>query len=100
MTLSDDDLVITPTADGISVSGEIDTHTAPSLAAAIAAADRRELTLDFSGVEFIDSSGLRVLIQAHRKAAESGGTLRLSNPSAMVRRVLDISGLDDHLDVV
>lgn len=99
MTGSEDQLVITPTDHGFAVSGEIDAHTAPSLATAMAAADRTDLTLDLAGVEFIDSSGLRVLIEAHRRASDTGGALRLTKPSDSVRRLLDISGLDEYLDV-
>jgi anti-anti-sigma factor len=99
MTGSENQLVITSTADGLAVTGEIDVHTAPDLAAAMADADRPSLTVDLSQVSFIDSSGLRVLIEGHRRALESGATLRLTNPSDTVRRLLDISGLDDYLDV-
>lgn len=99
MTGSEDLLVITPTDDGFAVQGEIDAHTAPSLAAALADEQRPNLTIDLSGVGFIDSSGLRVLIAAHRLAADSGGSLHLRHPSDSVRRLLAISGLDGYLDV-
>ena len=99
MTGSENLLVITPTENGLSVVGEIDAHTAPSLATAITGANRPDLTLDLAGVAFIDSSGLRVLIEAHRTAVDAGGGLHLAHPSDAVRRLLDISGLDDYLDV-
>lgn len=99
MTGSENLLVITPTDDGFAVEGEIDAHTAPSLAEAVADAQRPKLSIDLSGVGFIDSSGLRVLIEAHRRAADAGGSLHLTRPSDSVRRLLAISGLDDYLDV-
>jgi anti-sigma B factor antagonist len=59
--------------------------------------DRSRLVADFSGVSFMDSSGLRVLVEASTRAAESGRTLVISHPTAAVRRIVEISGLADTL---
>jgi anti-sigma B factor antagonist len=53
--------------------------------------------LVLSNLGFIDSSGLRVLIAADRDITERGGTLTLRSPSETVRRLLEITGLNDHL---
>jgi len=45
----------------------------------------------------MDSSGLRVLVEATTRAADEGRELIISNPSAAVRRVVEISGLNDTL---
>ncbi|MEO6570374.1 MAG: STAS domain-containing protein, partial [Ilumatobacteraceae bacterium] len=80
------------------IAGEIDAHTAPALAEAITGAGP-DLTIDMSGIEFVDSSGLRVLIDAHQAAESGGGSLTLSNPSPAVTRLLEISGVVDYLNV-
>jgi anti-anti-sigma factor len=48
-----------------------------------------------TGVTFLDSSGLRVLIGAYKEAEERGGRLRLRSPSDGVVRLLEITGLAD-----
>lgn len=99
MTGSDDLLQITSSSDGLVVSGEIDAHTAPALAAAIADTNGATIVVDLAGVEFVDSSGLRVLIDAHQQALDDDRALRLVNPSDAVRRLFDISGVDGYLNV-
>jgi anti-anti-sigma factor len=93
------DVVTTPA--GLSLAGEIDAHTAQALAARLeplpGAGDK--LMIRMADVEFIDSSGLRVLIDAHRRAAAAGRELVLQQPSPAVARLLAISGLEGHLAV-
>ena len=98
MSQSDELLAISSTGTGLAASGEIDAHTAPSLATAIDAAGP-DVALDLSGVEFVDSSGLRVLIDAHQRLTAAGGGLRLVALSEPVRRLLEISGVSDYLVV-
>lgn len=93
-------LVITATDEGLALVGEVDAHTAPALAEAIDASERSPLVIDMSDVGFLDSSGLRVLIEAHRSADADGRTVQLSQPSPAVSRLLEISGIDDYLNVV
>jgi len=92
-------LDITITDEGLALVGEIDAHTAPALAEAIGASDRDHLVLDMAGVEFLDSSGLRVLIEAHQSADADSRTVQLANPSSAVNRLLEISGIIGYLDV-
>ncbi|MDQ3468639.1 MAG: STAS domain-containing protein [Actinomycetota bacterium] len=94
-----DRLEITDEGDALVLVGEIDSYTAPLLAARLA--ERTPVTvLDLSGVSFLDSSGLRVLVEAHQERADDGGSLRLRTPSAPVQHLLEISGLIGHLDIV
>ena len=51
--------------------------------------------IDMANVMFIDSSGLRVLIQAHQKAEQTKRRLVIVNPSLIVSRLFDVSGLND-----
>lgn len=98
MTQPDDLLTIETSADGLRATGEIDAHTAPSLAAAIDEAGP-DVRLDLSGVEFVDSSGLRVLIDAHQRLDEQDGSLTIVSPSPAVTRLFEISGVSDYLSV-
>lgn len=83
------------------VAGDIDAHSCPDLAAHL---DPLPVTgdvhLDVSGVDFMDSSGLRVIIGAHQRATEAGHKLLIERPSKAVLRIIEISGLIDHLHVV
>jgi anti-sigma B factor antagonist len=92
-------LDITAHDRGLALAGELDAHTAPQLAERLRElpAGEGDLVLDVGKVEFMDSSGLRVIIDVHQRAAESGRRLVLSHPTAAVNRLLEISGLSDHL---
>ena len=78
--------------------GEIDSYTAPVLGERLANGSPVEV-IDLAGVSFIDSSGLRVLVEAHQAHVDKGARLVLRAPSAAVQRLLEISGLVGHLDV-
>lgn len=94
-------LEITQTETGLSLSGEIDAHTAPELANHLDPLPGAgpEVTLDVAGIEFIDSSGLRVLIEVNQRADAADRTLLIQRPSAAVKRLFEISGLTEHLHV-
>ncbi len=85
-------LQITPTQDGFRLDGELDMATAEDLSQLLRTAvlDCRHVVLDFSGVSFMDSSGLRALLEAAGQT-EGGGSVVVLNPTPQVRRVLDIS---------
>jgi anti-sigma B factor antagonist len=96
--MSDEELLtIRPIEGGAALVGEIDAHTAGRLTYAFD--DPGDLVLDLSGVEFVDSSGLRVLIELHQNRSRAGDTLVLRTPSPAVRRLLEISGVADYLTV-
>jgi anti-anti-sigma factor len=52
------------------------------------------IVLDLSGVEFMDSSCIRVLVQARGRLTEDGGSLVLRNPSPAAHRVLTLTGVE------
>lgn len=84
-------LQIDATDGGLRLAGELDMATADELLGAIR--DRgpdESVTLDFSGVTFMDSSGLRTLLEAS-KERERERTIVILDPRRQVRRVLDIS---------
>lgn len=86
--------------DVVIVSGEVDAHTAPTFEAhLLAAPSDRALRLDLGAVAFMDSSGLRVLVDAHQRMAKCDHPLVLVRPSRPVMRLIEISGLSDHLSI-
>lgn len=83
--------------------GELDLATCSQVEDAALAAVRegRHVVLDLRGLEFMDSSGVRVLVSAHAAAQEHGGArVSIVPGTAEVSRVLEISGLLTRLDVV
>jgi anti-sigma B factor antagonist len=57
------------------------------------------VVLDGTAMTFLDSSGLRVLLQAHKRAESDGAVFRVVAPEAAVRRVLDLAGADKYLQL-
>ena len=90
-------LEISATADGWTLSGEVDAHTAPTLAAALDELPAGVVMLDMAGVSFMDSSGLRVLMEATTRARDGGGDLVVASPSPAVARLVEISGLGEQI---
>lgn len=79
------------------LTGEIDHHGAremmTQLDLIIAERLPKRLVLDLSGVTFMDSSGIAVLLRALRQMGRTGGTLRVANIPVQARRVLDAAGV-------
>ena len=83
------------------VSGELDLATAPRLSAAVAKhGDAQPLVLDMTATTFIDSTGVRTLLQADRRSVGSGSRLVVVAGEGAVRRVLDLCGLEGRLTLV
>ncbi|SEB97490.1 anti-anti-sigma factor [Streptomyces misionensis] len=79
----------------VTVTGEVDHRTAGTLRRALMPADpgpAPRTVADLSGVGFMDSSGINVLIAAHQ-AHEAGGWLRLAGVRRPVLRTLEMVGL-------
>jgi anti-sigma B factor antagonist len=85
--------------DGVSVltvTGEIDLATAPDLRERLMVqeADRVEtIVVDLTGVSFIDSTALGVLVGAYRRQEDAGGTLKLVVTEPRILKVLEITDL-------
>lgn len=82
----------------VQVCGELDIETAPDLRERLLAVLNRRtpshLILDLSKLEFMDSSGVAVLVNTERRARLLGGTVALVAPQPTVLRVLQVCGLD------
>ena len=94
-------------ADGRTVvvpSGELDMASAPELEQAVMPRLQGggHVVLDLRSLDFIDSSGLRVVVGAHRAAEEHGGrfTCVRGAPRSTVHRIVEIAGLDGVIEMV
>src|SRR5918993_1877469 len=82
----------------LEVAGEVDVHTAPVLrrrALELIAGGRHRMVVDLGGVEFLDSSGLGVLVEIQSRLREAGGTLALTRPADRIRKLFALTGLDE-----
>lgn len=97
---------VTVSKDGdratVALSGELDMSGTDRLQTAIDHADTPGglLVLDLSKLDFIDSTGLEVLLRNARRSQDAGGRLIVTRPSTYVRRLLEITAIDQSLDVV
>ena len=84
----------------IALDGRLDTMTAPELEAelkaSLPAADT--MVLDFSGLDYISSAGLRVLLSAHKIMAPKGG-MTITHVNEIVQEVFDVTGFADILTI-
>ena len=85
----------------LSPEGMLDTANAPAFEDAVdsATAETENLIIDFTKVEYISSSGLRVLLKAQKKMSSKNGSLILKNVSETVDEVLDVTGFKDILTI-
>lgn len=86
-------------ADGdrvtVKVAGDIDLASADKLTEALekAVAVASEVCVDLSQVTFLDSTGIRSLVQAYRSAQSQGGILYVDGARQWVAKVLDVTGV-------
>lgn len=86
----------------VAVEGEIHVSTAPEFSGVLNAAidgGRTALVLDLTGVMFIDSTGLSVLLTALRRVTHAGGRMALVCSNPTVLRLFEITRLDTTFDI-
>ena len=83
----------------VTVRGELDLATSDRLWSELEPllAPQTVVVLDGTEITFLDSSGLRVLLQAGNRATSGGSAFRLVAPQQSVQRVLELAGTGDHL---
>jgi anti-sigma B factor antagonist len=99
------DVTVTPAATDPSVTvvavvGELDVATAPRLRQeliGLASHGSRRLVIDLAGVDFLDSTGVGVLLGAVRRARDGDGRIALANAEPQVARVFEVTRLVDIL---
>ena len=84
----------------LEITGRLDTTTAPNLELVIneLPEDTKELIFDMSGVEYISSAGIRVLLGAYKKMNLNNGIMRIEKANDMVREVFEMTGLLELLE--
>lgn len=85
----------------LALEGRLDTTTAPQLEEALQGAlgeDMEALVLDFSGLEYISSAGLRVLLAAQKRVRCAGG-MTLVNVNEVVMEIFEVTGFVDILHI-
>jgi anti-sigma B factor antagonist len=86
--------------DLLVLAGELDAHSAGAAERALASLDGEgDVRVDVAGVTFVDSSGLRVLLDAHQALESDGRRLVLVSPSRAVARLIELAGLVGHLQL-
>ena len=84
----------------LEITGRLDTTTAPNLESVIneLSEDTKELVFDMSGVEYISSAGIRVLLGAYKKMNLNQGIMRIEKANDMVHEVFEMTRLSELLD--
>ena len=79
----------------VDVDGEVDMDSSPTLWAELQKdlATRRPLRVRLASVRYIDSSGIAILVQAHKQAHRGGVDFALESPSSQVLAVLQLAQL-------
>ena len=78
------------------LSGEVDVFVFPDIKDKLLGAVRAghdRIIIDLKDVEYIDSSGLGVLVVTHKEARERGGRIAVVCPKPQLRRIFEITGL-------
>lgn len=85
----------------LAVGGEIDLSTAPKLKEALAGLSEgpKTVIVDLSGTEYLDSTGLGVLVGGLKRKREQGGQLKLAGLKPRVKRVFDITRLSSVFEI-
>ncbi len=87
----------------VRVSGDLDCYSAPRLRATLwtlVADGPRRVVLEIGGTNFIDSTGLGVLVGGVRRFRQGGGDMVLRAPSATARRLFEITGVTKLFEIV
>jgi anti-anti-sigma factor len=90
------------TLETLFVAGELDISSAAGLEHAVSQAidgQGQEFRLDLSGLTFMDSTGAKAIVHVHKHVERLGRLLVVVSPTPAVRKVLEILGLDQVIDV-
>ena len=84
----------------VAVEGLIDTLTSPQLESQLKLDGVKDLVFDFTGVEYISSAGLRVLVKACKALKANGGEMKIAGVRPIVKEVFDITGFTDKFNLI
>lgn len=86
----------------ITLKGRLDTMTAPQLDDEVKGIDFDEVetvTLNLKDLEYISSSGLRVILALYKNLKNKGGNLKIVNVSNTIMELFSMTGMADYLDI-
>ncbi|MBM7096819.1 MULTISPECIES: STAS domain-containing protein [Alteribacter] len=86
----------------VSLAGEIDVYTVPKLKEElipVTEEPNKQVIVDLSGINYIDSTGLGVFIGALKATDQSGSSLKITGVNDRVRRLFTITGLDEVIEI-
>ena len=88
----------------LTLRGELDLATAPELEQLLTERidASQEVVVDLRGLEFMDSSGIRVLVAAHARAGRTGTRVLVvrPEPDSAVAKIVAVAGLDRELNIL
>lgn len=89
------------TAQILAPQGKIDTITSPEFLEAVKQLPEsiNNLIIDFEGVSYISSAGLRVLLQSQSIMESKGADMKIINANEIVRDIFSITGFDELLKI-
>ena len=83
------------------LKGELDVSSSPALEDELSRLSGASvIVLDLSELEFIDSTGLGVLVKSHQHVRDAGGRRAIVEGGGQVKRLLELTGLDQQLTLV
>lgn len=86
----------------ITLKGRLDTMTAPQLDDEVKGIDFDEVetvTLNLKNLEYISSSGLRVILALYKNLKSKGGNLKIVNVSNTIMELFSMTGMSDYLNI-
>ena len=96
------DVVETPTSAVVRVAGELDLASTPEVEEALhrLATQKKLVTLDLRGLVFMDSTGLRLMIEIDALARQDGFHFEIVRGNDLIHRIFQMSGVEEHLTIV
>lgn len=88
----------------VSLDGEIDHHSAAEIREGldkmIAVSRPKVMVLELSGIDFMDSSGLGLVLGRYRRLNEIGSQMVIKNPGARTEKILAMAGVDKLIKII
>lgn len=86
----------------MTVSGRLDTNTAPQFESELKGSLNgiTDLKIDFAGLDYISSAGLRVLLSAQKMMNAQGGTMAVAGANDIVKEIFEVTGFSDILTIL
>ena len=97
------DVAFTDERTVVTLRGELDEAVVPEVErflSTLLIEGHADITIDISMLTFMDSAGMDVLLRTNKVFKDLGGSVVFLNPSAVVRRVFDITGMSSVIEVI